>query len=151
MDSNDLRALALQISRLTEEVKRLDDLVAVVMPLLCEHQEEADARTYPRDPIRLKEAARLLEVQQSVLSRWLKEGKLRFWKLPSGHKRVSRAEVLALPVLGSVDHKPPAAPTRRPTLPTPKRERNKVKRFTRSTLARFGINLEEEEDHAKDR
>jgi len=148
MDTNDLRSLALQIGRLTEEVKRLDDLVAIVMPLVCERQEEADSRAYPRDPIRLKEAASLLGVQQSVLARWLKEGKLRFWKLPSGHMRVSRAEVLALPVSSSVDHQPPATPRRQSTQPTPKRERNQVRRFTRRTLARFGIDLEEEEGHA---
>lgn len=147
MDHNDLRSVALQISRLTEEVKRLDDLVAVVMPLVCERQEEADSRAYPPDPIRLKEAASLLGMQQTVMYRWLKEGKLRFWKLPGGQRRVSRAEVLALPVLCSVDHAQPVAPTGQPTLPTPKRERNKVKRFTKVTLARFGIELGEDEDN----
>src|SRR2546423_64843 len=133
MYSNNRHSLAVQINRLTAQGKRLDDLISCLMPLLCERQE-ADSQGYPSDPMRLKDAAILLGVHQTVIHRLLKQGNLRFWKLPGGYKRVSRAEVLALPVPGSVDEKQPPVSTGQPILPIPKRERNKIKRFTKLTL-----------------
>lgn len=57
---------------------------------------------YPDDPIRPRKAAQLLGVHISAVYRWMKKGRLSWWRLPSGHKRVSQAEVLALPKPGRI-------------------------------------------------
>lgn len=55
---------------------------------------------FPDDPISPKDAARLLAVHLSQIYRWMLRGVLPHWRLPSGHKRVSKADVLALPKPG---------------------------------------------------
>lgn len=51
----------------------------------------------PDDLIRPGKAAQLLGVHISAVYRYLKKGRLTCWRLPSGHRRLSRAEVLAMP------------------------------------------------------
>jgi len=63
---------------------------------------QLSATDYPTDPVRPREAAQLLGVHISAIYRWMKKGRLSWWRLPSGHKRVSRAEVLALPKPGKI-------------------------------------------------
>ena len=110
MKQNSQGPLQLQVGKLRSQVDRLGALInrlanllpvpEKVLPLLMEG-EHGEGSSFPSDPIRPKDAARLLNVHPSMISRLMKQGKLRFWKLPGGHARVSRAEVLSLPVLGN--------------------------------------------------
>lgn len=139
--------------RLTDQVHRLEQLIArlsILIPLSSRvipgrQDLNPDPDAYPSDPISLKDAAELLGVHQSFVYRLIKQGSLRSWKLPGGHQRVSKADILALPELS------PATP--QPSSPdgTRRRRRTRVRKemsqFTRATLERFGIQIGEEEGH----
>lgn len=47
--------------------------------------------------IRKSQAAELLSVSERTLNRYVATGTLAEYELPSGHKRLKQAEVLALP------------------------------------------------------
>lgn len=59
-----------------------------------------ESTPYPPDPIKPGVAAKLLGVSVSAVYRYMKAGQVRWWRLPSGHRMVSRAEVLGTPVSG---------------------------------------------------
>ena len=92
----------------------------------------ATTPAYPNDPISPREAAKLLGVHISAVYRWLDHGRLLFWELPSGHRRVSRAEVLALPKPGKA-RKPVAFQA------VDGQAVASLKQQTRETLGRFGL------------
>src|SRR5690349_12856468 len=107
MKIDDKRQLPFQVGKLTGLVHRLEQLLARLGDLipaspkatsaLIQPEAHPDPDAYPPDSISLKDAAKLLGVRPSFLSRLIKQGYLRSWKLPGGQKRVSRAAVLALP------------------------------------------------------
>ncbi|MEU2106402.1 helix-turn-helix domain-containing protein [Nocardia beijingensis] len=59
--------------------------------------------------IRLTEGAALAGLHPATLRRWISQGKLAGWRLPSGQIRVDRAEILQLakpmPTTVEFDHK----------------------------------------------
>jgi excisionase family DNA binding protein len=57
-------------------------------------------KPFPSDPIKPSQAAKLLGIHPSQVYRYMHAGRLAWWELPGGHRRLSRAEVLALPKQG---------------------------------------------------
>ena len=45
---------------------------------------------------RVGEAAKLLSVHNTTIKRWIQEGKLQAIKLPGGHYRIPRGEILRI-------------------------------------------------------
>lgn len=92
----------------------------------------ATEEPYPSDPIKPSKAANLLGVHPAQVYRWMNQGRLRFWMLPGGHRRLSCAEVLGLPKAG----KP-----KRPALQAEELSRlNGLRsRETEKTLREFGL------------
>jgi excisionase family DNA binding protein len=43
-----------------------------------------------------REVEALLGISRSTLDRWVKNGKLKFFRLPSGHRRFFRSEIEAI-------------------------------------------------------
>ncbi len=152
MKIDDKRQLPFQVAKLTGQVQRLEQLLARLGELVPMSQkitprvqQEANHNpdAYPADPISLKDAAKLLGVHQGMIYRLIKQGDLRAWTLPGGHKRVSRAEVLAFPEPCQLPPPPSSDGKRRP-------RRSRVKelsQFTQATLERFGIQIGEEDGH----
>ena len=58
--------------------------------------------TFPHDAIKPSEAAQLLRLHVSAVYRMMTAGKLSWWKMPSGQRRLSRGEVLAMPKPGNI-------------------------------------------------
>lgn len=139
--------------RLTDQVHRLEQLIARLSNLIplsprvtpVQQELNPDPDAYPSDPISLKDAAQFLGVHQSFVYRLIKQGSLRSWKLPGGHQRVSKADVLALPEPCSATPPPPSPDGKRQ--PRRLRVRKEMSQFTQATLERFGIQIGEEEGH----
>lgn len=135
--------LAAQLGQLEGLITQLRDLMPEkVLPLLAAAADMND-RLCPPDLIALKEAARLLDVRASTIDVLIRKGSLRCWRLPSGRRRVSRADVLALP---KPDTNEPPVNSAAPSTSSG-HARNKVQRFTASTLSRFGIEIGGEVNH----
>jgi len=133
-----------QVHRLERLIARLADLIPASHRGIVFRQEPAPGpEAYPPDPISLKDAAKLLGVHLSFVYRIIKQGGLRSWKLPGGHKRVSKADVLALPEISEATPPMPNGKRR----PRTSRVRKEMSRFTQETLDRFGIQIGEEEGH----
>jgi len=102
MKIDDKRQFPSQVGKLAAQVHRLEQLLARLGDLIpASHRvipipHELNPDGYPPDPISLKDAAKLLGVHQSLVYRLIKQGNFRSWKLPGGHQRVSKADVLAL-------------------------------------------------------
>jgi excisionase family DNA binding protein len=151
MKIDDKSQLPSQVGKLADQVHHLEQLIAQLgnwipvrhrtTPSLCGQELNSDPKAYPSDPISLKDAAKLLGVHPSFIYRIIKQGNLRSWKLPGGHKRVSKADVRALPE--PCEAPPPAPEGKR--RPSRSRVRKEMSRFTQATLDRFGIVIGEEE------
>ncbi|MEV6073377.1 hypothetical protein AB0L82_43100 [Nocardia sp. NPDC052001] len=62
---------------------------------MTEPQIRRDAEA-PGDLIRLAAGASLVRMNPRTLRRWIAQGKLTGWRMPSGHIHVDRDEVLRL-------------------------------------------------------
>lgn len=154
MKIDDERHLPVQVGELTGQIRRLEhlitrlgDLVGAspgIVPTRVRQDLNPDPNGYPPDPISVKDAAKLLGVHLSFVYRIIKQGSLRSWKLPGGHHRVSKADVLALPEPCGATPTPAAGGRRRGRRTPVRRE---LSHFTQETLDRFGIQIGEEEGH----
>lgn len=152
---DDQRQILSEVGKLARQVRHLEQLLAQlsnliagqhgIMPSPPEQDLSLDPNAYPSDPISLKDAAKVLGVHRSFIYRLMKQSGLRSWKLPGGHKRVSKADILALPELCDSTSPPSPPDTRR--WPRGSRVRKEMSRFTQETLERFRIQVGEEVDH----